>query len=125
MDLYDHDVYTNYDSHFRFARMARILGVIGILTAISLQPILPLVFGGMAMIFGILSKGINRHYRDGAKGAIICGALAILLHLAIYGIAIYLIRTNPTYNQMFHEMFEQRYGMPIEEFLQSTYGGSL
>ncbi|MCR4588076.1 MAG: hypothetical protein K5682_06675 [Lachnospiraceae bacterium] len=125
MDLYNHDVYSNYDSHFRFARMAKVLGLISILTAISLQPVLPMVFGGMAIIFGILSKGVNRHYRDGAKGAMICGGIAIVIHLAIYITAIYLILNVPSYHQMFMEMFEQRYGMPFDQFIQQVYGGSI
>ncbi len=125
MDFYNHDVYTNYDSHYRFARMAKLLGVVAILTAISLQPFLPLIFGGMAIIFGVLSKGVNRHYRDGAKGAMICGGIAIGIHLAIYLTALYLILNVPSYQQMFLQMFEQRYGMPFSEFIQSTYGGVL
>ncbi len=103
------------------ANAAIALGIISILTAIMMTIYFPFIFGSLAILFAILSKGRAPKMLQHAKTGLICGIAGLLINIVIFGGSVYYIISNPSVlvesAQIYDQMIEQRYGVPSEEIL--------
>lgn len=106
---------SNY-RHFLMARTARTCAFFAVITALFGTMIFPFIFGGLSIIFAVLSKGNTASYQLNAKIAILVSVFAIIGNTLYSGFAIYNIAFNEEYQQQLNETFEQLYGMDMEEY---------
>lgn len=103
------------------ANAAIVLGIISILTAIMMTIYFPFIFGSLAILFAILSKGRESKMVKQAKTGLICGIAGLLINIVIFGGSIVYIISNPNVlvesAQMYDQMCERIYGVPSEEIL--------
>lgn len=99
--------------------------IFGILTFLSLLTVvLPYVFGSLAIIFAILSKGSSLKMDSLAKTAVTISLSGILLITAFAGNTVYRLNTDEEYRANISAEFEKIYGMSLEEYmemLEETY----
>lgn len=65
-----------------FSMLALILGILGLVTTCCLYT--GLIFGGLAIIFGLLSRGNARKACGQAQTGIILGVIAVIATIALY-----------------------------------------
>lgn len=102
--------------HFSMAKTAGTFAFIAALTALFGTMILPFIFGGLAIIFAVLSKGNTKAYHLNARLAIIISCITLVGNTAFTAFAFYNVFFNEEYRQQLDETFEQIYGMSMEEY---------
>lgn len=102
--------------HIIMAKTARTCAFCAVITALFGTMIFPFIFGGLSIIFAVLSKGNTAHYQFNAKVAILVSCLALLENTLYTGLAFYNVFFNETYRQELDETFEKMYGMDMEEY---------
>lgn len=103
------------------ANAALVLGIISIVTAIMLTFYFPFIFGSIAIILALLSKGTAPKILTKAKSGIICASIGFVLNLVIWVYSFALLFSNPDVllqtARTYDEMIEQIYGESSEEIL--------
>ena len=102
---------------------ALILGVITLVSAVMMTVYLPFVFGGLSIIFGILSRGQNRKLPGQAKTGIIIAVAGLVLNIGIIAGSFYLVFNNPEVRKQFDITFEQMYGESFDEMMEDIKNG--
>ena len=102
--------------HFNMAKTARTFAFFAIITALLGTIIFPFIFGGLAIIFAVLSKGNTERHLLNARIALIVSCIALIGNTAYTGFACYNLFFNEEYRQQLDETFEQMYGMSMEEY---------
>lgn len=102
--------------HYTMARTSRTCAFFAVITALFGTIVFPFIFGGLSIIFAILSKGNTASYQLNAKIAIIVSCIALIGNTAYTGFACYNVLFNEEYRQQLNETFEQIYGMNMEEY---------
>lgn len=91
--------------------------IFGILTFISiLTVIFPYVFGSLAIIFAILSKGSSFKMTSAAKTAVALSVSGMILVTVLAGSTVYKLFTDKEYFAQVDAEFEKIYGMTLEEY---------
>ncbi len=107
--------------HYTLARTARTCAFWAVITALFGTIVFPFIFGGLSIIFAVLSKGNTSAYQLNAKIAIIVSCLALIGNTAYTGFAGYNVLFNAEYREQFNETFEQMYGMSMEEYTSQLF----
>lgn len=102
--------------HFTMAKTARTFAFLAVITALFGTMIFPFIFGGLSILFAVLSRGNTAGYQLNAKIAIICSCIALAGNTLFTGFAFYNIFYNEEYRQQLDATFEQMYGMTMEEY---------
>lgn len=107
------------------ARAALFLGAISIVTAFMMTVYFPFIFGSLAILFAILSKGRAAKLAKHAKAGVICGIAGLAVNVAVIFSSFVFILNNPdiltrTASQ-YDRMYEQIYGIDSED----VFGDSL
>ena len=102
--------------HFTMAKTAGTFAFAAVITALFGTVFFPFIFGGLSIIFAVLSKGNTAHYQLNAKIAIIASCIALVGNTAYTGFAFYNVFFNEEYREQLDETFEQLYGMNMEEY---------
>ena len=102
--------------HFTMAKTAGTFAFAAVITAVFGTVFFPFIFGGLSIIFAVLSKGNTAHYQLNAKIAIIASCIALVGNTAYTGFAFYNVFFNEEYREQLDETFEQLYGMNMEEY---------
>ena len=92
-----------------FAAAALILGLLSIVTAVLGTVYPPLVFGGLAIILAILSKGNDRAYLTNARIGFISGIVGLIINVIVVVSSIWLICNNPQMQEEIHSTLNQYY----------------
>lgn len=104
-----------------FASAAMVLGIISIVSALLMTVYFPFIFGSLAILFALLSRGRAAKLSNPAKAGICCGSVGFGINLAIIISSFALILSNPELlmqtAQTYDEMCEQIYGVPTEDIL--------
>lgn len=108
--------------HIIMARTAGTCSFMAVITALFGTMIFPFIFGGLAIIFAVLSKGSTAKYQFRAKMAILVSCIALLVNSTYIGLTIYNVMYNEEYRQQLDETFEQIYGMDLEEYTSEMLG---
>ena len=119
---------------------AFVMGLLSLICAFTCLSFLTPVFGGLGILFALLSKGKETHMEKKAKTGMIFSAVSLSLTL-VFAIAsmIFTFITfsqyepdelhdylneayEETYGQSFDEIYEQLYGEDFGEALDELYG---
>lgn len=82
------------------------------------------IFGGLSVIFAILSKTSTERFSSSAIGGIassIAGMVCVFV-LMIYS---YILITTPEYREILNKTYEQMYGQSFDELLEDAQNGTL
>ena len=102
-----------------FVTAAFTCGILAIVTTICMTVYLPFIFGGLSIIFGVLSKREpNVPMLTKAKTGIICGVGGLVLNLALIVFCVNMVMTNPEYRNQLNEAGEEMYVYTFEELLE-------
>ena len=74
--------------------------------------------GGLAILFAILSKGKNRNMSGSAVTGTATGIGGLILNILLIVMVWYMYTNVPDVHNQANEMFEQRYGVSIDEFFE-------
>ncbi len=109
-----------------FAFAALILGLLSILTAFLGTVYPPFLFGGLAIILAILSKGMDRKLLTNAKAGLITGIVGLVVNVVVMTASLILFFTNPQMQEavfaQIDQTYEMLYGESFEEAFESMYG---
>ncbi len=106
------------------ATASMVLGISALVTSVFLPIYLPCIFGSLAIVFALLSKGSAPRMQGAAKTGISCGASAFAITAALTAFSVYMVLTDPQFTDLmmdtaktYDEIIEQMYGVPAEEIL--------
>lgn len=109
----------SYSNSNGFVTAAFTCGILAIVTTICMTVYLPFIFGGLSIIFGVLSKREpNVPMLTKAKTGIICGVGGLVLNLALIVFCVNMVMTNPEYRNQLNEACEEMYGYTFDEMLE-------
>ena len=109
----------SYSNSNGFVTAAFTCGILAIVTTICMTVYLPFIFGGLSIIFGVLSKREpNVPMLTKAKTGIICGVGSLVLNLALIVFCVNMVMTNPEYRNQLNEACEEMYGYTFDEMLE-------
>ena len=84
-----------------------------------------LIFGGLAIILAVLSKGSSAFMSNPAVAGMITGSISIAMVFFMLAVSIYSVFFIPEYRQQFNtwykETYEQLYGQPDDEGLDQIF----
>ncbi|NLL77333.1 MAG: hypothetical protein GX235_08810 [Clostridiales bacterium] len=107
------------------ASAAMFLGITSIVTAIMMTIYFPFIFGSLAILFALLSKGRAAKFMKYARTGIVCGIIGITINLTILISSFVFIMSNPEIltqtARRYDKMYEQVYGISSEDI----FGDSL
>lgn len=109
-----------------FGTVAFILAILALLSVTSILP--PILFGGLAVIFGVLSKGSGKKMDKKGKFGFSIGLLSLIGAVAITAFTIYLVFFNAEYRSYMNEAYEMTYGITFDEYLdvlKDIYNGDV
>ena len=103
---------------FDLAKISILFGVLSILLYSTV--IVPLIFGGLGLIFAELSKGGEKKMSTGAVlGSSMCGIiLAVTVFSGCY--SVYMFKTDEAYRNKVNATFQEVYGVTIDENFNVT-----
>lgn len=100
---------------------AMVLGILALVTACMMTVYLPFIFGALAIVLALLSKGGLARLRTRAIAGIICATIGLVLNCGIIVSSFKTILENPSMMmeaaRTYDDMLEQMYGAPSEEIL--------
>ena len=108
-----------------------ILGVISIITTVMMTVYLPLIFGGIAIILAILSRGADGKLPKLSRTGVILAVIGILLDIAIICGSFYALFHNSVLRAQVNQAVEEIYGISFDDMLNdfskniSVIGGEL
>ena len=125
MDMYEN----NGQYHYQFeqpeppqknamATASMIMGILTIVTTIMCTVYIPFITCGLAILFAILSKGKNRNMSGSAVTGTATGIGGLILNILLIVMVWYMYTNVPDVHNQANEMFEQRYGVSIDEFFE-------
>lgn len=109
-----------------FATASRTLGVLSLFCTFSNIYFGSFIFGGLAIILAVLSKGSSSFASGAAKTGLICGSISVAIEVFVFAVGIYSILFIPEvrqqFNTLYNQMYEQIYGEePKNEALDSIF----
>ena len=100
--------------------------VFALLSILTIQfIILPLIFGGLSILFAILGRGHSEEISPKGKVSIVISSFAIVLTIFVTTLAITMIFTNPTMRQQLNETSLQIYGETFDDTFEKSFGYKL
>lgn len=100
------------------AKAAMVLGVIAVISFFTFTIYPAIIFGSLAIILALLSRGASFKMHSKAKNAIITASLAVGCDIALIAGCCFLIFGSP-------DFFESMYGMSFEEMMEGMENGTL
>ncbi len=102
------------------------LGILALILAFTCTVYPTLVFGGLAIILALLSKGTDAKMHANAKTGVITASVGICFNFVIVASALVLLFSpyaNPEYRKEFDRMYEKIYGESFEDSLHNAAEG--
>lgn len=103
----------------RLASAAMVMGILALATFVSMTIYPPFIFGSIAIVLALLSKGRAPRMLSKAKAGIICAAIGLTANCALCGTSLYMLYTNPEILEQVNDIFEDQYGMSYEDMLET------
>lgn len=116
----------NYPAHTqqnKFATFSMIFGLLAFLTPMFF--ITPFIFGGLSIIFAVLSRRSTEKLSGSAIAGIATSAVGMFSIVFMVGMVYYLIFNVPEYHEMINQQYEQMYGQSFDEMLEDAQNGTL
>ncbi|MFI3213107.1 MAG: hypothetical protein R3Y24_07170 [Eubacteriales bacterium] len=108
----------------RFTTSALSFGVMALVSAVFFTVYLPFVFGGLSIIFALLSKGSFPTMHKKAKNGIKLAIIAFVINIIVVGSSVYMVFTTPEYREQINIMSEEMYGQSFDETLDELLNGT-
>ena len=102
----------------KLASASTVLGIIAIASFFTFTIYPPVIFGSLAIILALLSRGASFNLHSKAKNGIITSVIAIGCDIALVAVACLLIFGTP-------DFFEKIYGMSYQEMMEQMENGTL
>lgn len=100
-----------------FITVSLIFGITAIVSVISI--FFPFIFGGLGILFALLSKGNDKQMTGKAKAGLITSLLGMSFSAFIVIASFVIVFSNPESRALFYEeydkAYEQQYGTSFEE----------
>ena len=110
-----------------FATAALVLGVLSIPFAFIGTVYFPIIFSGLALLLGLLSRGSDRTLLPNAKVGLLTALLGFVINILVVASTLILLFTNPEANQAFHDQmnvyYERLYGESFDDALEEIRQG--
>lgn len=106
-----------------FVTASLILGVLAFATVMT--GVLPLLFGGLSILFAVLSYRRGKSLPTPAFVGVIASAIGMAFATVFIVITITLMPTmlkDPTYREQLNTMSEAMYGISFDEVMEEGYG---
>lgn len=103
----------------RLASGAMIMGILALATFISMTIYPPFVFGSIAVVLALLSKGRAPKLAAKAKAGLICATVGLIANCALCGTTLYMLYTKPEIMDQVNDIFEKQYGMSYDELIET------
>lgn len=107
-----------------FARAAMVLSVVAIVSVFTFTVYPPLIFGSLAIILALLSRGGSLKFHPSAKTGIRNSLIALGINIALVAGSLWLVFCIPEFSDEFNATFQEMYGMTYEEFMESVQDGT-
>lgn len=108
----------NEDYSNRFVGLTFIFGILAITTTLMMTVYLPFIFGGLALVFGILSRTHNNPIAFKVKLGMIFAVIGLICNLFIIVTSVHTVFTNPEMKQELNQMCESMYGQSFDEMIE-------
>ena len=124
---YSNSVYRNAKSPDESANVFCVFSLIlGILAIISFFTVyLPFIFGGLAIIFGILSRGNQKKFHPLAIAGFYTASGGLLVIIVLLVTIITMFFTNPTFYDTVNGFWEETYGVDLDTYIEENSGYSI
>ena len=99
-----------------FSVLSFVFGIIAVFSISTL--IFSIGLGSLAVIFAVISKGYEKRLNPVSRNGFILGLSSLLVSLLICISSVYLYTCNQEYHDRFNQLYEQLYGMSLEEYTQ-------
>ncbi len=102
----------------QLGRTAALLGVFSIGSTIFLPIFLPIIFGSIAVVLAILSKGKQKTFPQGGRQALIFGIIGLVINFLLLTACIvtfYLILHDPSVRAQANALMQQLYGYSFDD----------
>jgi len=106
-----------------FSIFSLVLGILAILSFFTVY--FPFIFGGLSIIFGILSRGNQKKFHSLAIAGFYTAASGILVILVLLVTIITMLFTNPTFYNMVDEFWKDTYGVDLDTYIEENSGYSI
>lgn len=108
-----------------FATASMVLGILAFVSVFSMTVVPAFIFGSLAIILGILSRGNLKTLQGRALAGIIVGGCALVINLLLCIFSFYVVFSDPEiarqYWDMINQTYTQMWGMSLSDILKS-YG---
>lgn len=110
-----------------FATASLVLGILSIPLAFIGTVYLPIIFSGLALLLGLLSRGGDKALLPNAKVGLFTALLGFVINILVVASTFILLFTNPAANQAFHDQmnyyYERLYGESFDDALEEIKQG--
>ena len=103
----------------RLALAAMVLGILALASFLSMTIYPPFIFGSIAIVLALLSKGRAPRMTTRARAGILCAAIGLAANCALCSTTLYMLYTKPDIMQQVNDVFESQYGMSYTEMIES------
>lgn len=107
----------------RLATSAMVLGILALASFISMTIYPPFIFGSIAIVLALLSKGRAPKMISKAKAGVICAAIGLTANCALCTTSFYMLYTKPEIMNQVNEIFESQYGISYTEMMEILLDG--
>ena len=97
------------------ATAASVLGLATIVTTVLCTVYIPFITGSLAILFALLSKGSDSRMSSSATSGLTSAVIGLIMNTVLIVTVIVLYLTNPLIHEQANKLFEQRYGVTIDE----------
>ena len=104
-----------------FMTLSLVFGLLAFFTCMFV--VTPFIFGGLSIIFAILSKTSKEKFSTSAIAGLassIAGIVCVFV-LMVYS---YILISTPEYREMLNKTYEQMYGQSFDEMLEDAKNGT-
>ena len=108
-----------------FASAAMVLGTIALVSVFTFTIVPAILFGALALILALLSRGRELTFHPKAKTAAILASLALCTNIAMVGGVIGMIFGDNPYHDMINETYKEMTGMTYDEILEGIMDGTI
>lgn len=107
----------DYEKPNSFASLSFTFGLLTITTMFMMTIYLPFIFGGLSLVFAILSRTDSRFFSHRVKIGMICATVGLIVNLAFTVTSVYSVFTDPKLKEQLNDTCESMYGYTYDEMI--------
>ena len=99
----------------KMANTSFLCGVLSLVTLFLCPALLPMLFGSLAIILAILSKGYDKHMSRIMRHAFILGMIGLISYIILVGQQSYRYMNDSAYRKQINHLYEEFYNQGIRD----------